>query len=157
MTVAVRRATRTDYLTSPRLRGPRGEFGGLRPDRGYFLAEGNGRLLGYVGWTVENLVARVEDIHLTCLDAEATGEVLQALLGAVQQAAGELECEVALLALDADDGERLGPALQTLGYECRAPDALPRYHREAALQMLRPGQVLWARRLRERPATRPVG
>lgn len=157
MTVAVRRATRTDYLTSPRLRGPRGEIGGLRPDRGYFLAEKDGRLLGCVGWTVENLIARLEDVRLAPLDDEGRGAVLGALLQTIQGAAGELECEVVLLALDADESERLGPALQALGYERRAPDALPRYHREAALEILQPGQVLWARPLRERPVTRPVG
>ncbi|MGC8838872.1 MAG: hypothetical protein ACP5UM_10695 [Anaerolineae bacterium] len=157
MEVSVRRATRTDYLTAPRLRGPHGEVGGLRPDRGYFLAEGDGRLLGCVGWTVENLVARLEDVRLAPVEDGARGEVLRALLEAVRRAAVELECEVVLLALDADEGERLGPVLQALGYERRAPEALPRYHREAALEILQPGQVLWARRLRERPVTRPVG
>ena len=156
MDVAVRRATRTDYLTAPRLRGPRGEVGGLLPDRGYFLAEGDGRLLGCVGWTVENLIARLEDVRLAPSEAGARGEVLRALLEAVQQAAGELECEVVLLALDADEAERLGPALRALGYEARLPDSLPRYHRQAAQEVLRPGQVLWVRRLREHPVTRPL-
>lgn len=157
MEIAVRRATRTDYLIAPRLRGPRGEVGRLLPDRGYFLAEGDGRLLGCVGWTVENLIARLEDVRLASLEPRARGEVFRALLEAVQKAASELACEAVLLALDADEGERLEPVLRALEYERRTPEALPRHPREAAREILQPGQVLWTRWLREHPVTRPVG
>ncbi|MBC7223004.1 MAG: hypothetical protein H5T59_01795 [Anaerolineae bacterium] len=156
MGIAVRRASRTDYLTAPRLRGPSGEAGGLSPDRGYFLAEDNGRLVGCVGWTVENLIARLEDVRLAPGGVPSAAQVLTALLEAVHHAARELECEVVLLALDADASEGLASPLEAMGYERRAPDTLPRYHREAAREILQAGQVLWARRLRESRVTRPL-
>lgn len=156
MGIAVRRASRADYLTAPRLRGPAGEAGGLSPDRGYFLAEDDGRLVGCVGWTVENLIARLEDVRLAAAGPSSADQVLTALLEAVHHAARELECEVVLLALDTDASERLVSALEALGYERRAPDTLPRYHREAAREILRAGQVLWARRLRQSRVTRPL-
>lgn len=153
----MRRAVRTDYLTSPRLRTPLGEKGGLSLDRGYFLAEQAGNLVGCIGWRVENLVARLDDLRLAPLGVEEQGYILERLLRAVHRAAEELQCEVVLLALDAEVADRAEPALSSLGYWPSTPDALSRHHREAGVEMLRPGQVLWVFPLRPAPAARPLG
>ncbi|NLE76756.1 MAG: hypothetical protein GX605_08395 [Chloroflexi bacterium] len=156
MTVGIRRATPADYLAALRSRGPQGESGGLSLDCGYFLAEQDGHLVGCLGWRAENLVARLEDLRLAQTASALQNEALAALLGAVDAAAGELECEVALLALPAPDTEIMGPALQAQGYARVTPEDLPRHHREAAEEMTPQGQALWARRLRQTRVTRPL-
>jgi len=153
--VTVRRATPVDYLTSPRLLGPGGETGGLSLDRGYFLAERDSHLVGCVGWRVENLIARLDDLRLSA-DAEGREHVLRQLLEVVHQAARELECEVVLLALAPEEVERMAEALMALEYQPQYPDALSRYHREAAQEILQPGQALWACPLRKGRVTRPL-
>jgi len=154
--ITVRRATPTDYLTSPRLLGPGGETGGLSLDRGYFLAEQEGHLVGCIGWQVENLVARLDDLRLPDAPLERQGQVLERLLQAVHQAARELECEVVLLAMDPTEAQRMVETLAAMEYERQAPDALARYHREAAEEILQPGQTLWVCRLRAGRVTRPL-
>jgi len=63
--------------------------------RGFFVVTADRKLVGVVGWTAENLVARVEDyvVHPVNMRPIAGRE----LLVEVENAARELECEAALL------------------------------------------------------------
>jgi N-acetylglutamate synthase-like GNAT family acetyltransferase len=69
---------------------------------GFLLAEADGDLVGLLGWQVENLVVRVTDFLI--FPARLSLPVGQALLTAMEEAARELMCEVAILILPISPG-----------------------------------------------------
>jgi N-acetylglutamate synthase-like GNAT family acetyltransferase len=97
---------------------------------GLLLAERNGRLVGVLGWQVENLVVRVTDLLIW--PASERVPVGQALLSEMERAASELQCEAALLFLPRSSPPGLIEFCKALGYEPQSVAALPRAWREAA-------------------------
>ena len=155
-TVSVRKAKPIDYLRSPRVLGPQGESRGLSLDLGYLLAESEDQIVGCLGWRVENLVARLEDLRVLEDGPVARETILRELLSTMEQAAHVLECEVSLLSLPQNESDALGSCLETAGYSRETSDGLTRHHKEAAEELAAADRVLWVRRLREGRVTRPL-
>ncbi len=111
-------------------------------------------LKALLGWKVENLVARVDDLHLESGLLHA--EYVPFLIGEVEQASRELQCEVILLFVS--------PVLaahrdlwQTLGYEERLPSELQvSVWQEAAQESATPGGVMLFKQLRADRVLRPI-
>jgi len=97
---------------------------------GLMVAEQAGDLVGMLGWRAENLVVRVSDFMLSPIpESVAAG---RALLSEMEQAAIELQCEVALLFPPRPYSTKLIEFCRTLGYEPQVVASLPRVWQEAA-------------------------
>ncbi|MEX1248697.1 MAG: dephospho-CoA kinase [Anaerolineales bacterium] len=123
-------------------------------DKAFLLLQAHGHLKGLLGWKVENLVARVDDIHL--LPGLSIDEHLPFLISEVEEASKELQCEIALIFVN--------PKLaayrdlwQRLGYEERLPLELNvAAWQEAALESQREGTVMLFKQLRADRVLRPI-
>jgi dephospho-CoA kinase len=110
--------------------------------------------VGLAGWQVENLVARVNDFYvdgrLPLLPAA------QALIGAVEQASSELQCEAALLFLPGELA-RAREVWAAVGYEKRSIDSLGvRAWQDAARESMPANTELFFHQLRKDRILRPV-
>lgn len=122
---------------------------------GFLLAERGSNLLGILGWRAENLVGRVTDLLIgPTTERVAVG---RALLGEMEQAAGELQCEAVLLFLPAPDSPQMVEFCRMVGYEPREVAALPRVWQEAAREAPAADEgVVWMKQLRSRRVVRPL-
>lgn len=136
-----RRATRNDIMAA---------FG----EKAFLLLRINGRPLGMVGWKVENLVARTDDVFIDrSLDFIGA---LSKLLEEVEHVSRELQCEASLLFLPLEY-LNYEADLQSLGYQRRAIQSLGvRAWEEAAMESMPPGSVMFFKQLRQDRVLRPV-
>jgi len=80
---------------------------------GFFLAEQDGRLLGLLGWHIENLVACVTDLLIwSAVDRLQVAEVL---LDEMESAAARLSAEAALLLLPRSSSRGCSRFVERLG------------------------------------------
>ena len=100
---------------------------------GLMVAEQGGDLVGILGWRAENLVARVTDL----LIAPGSGGVVvaRALLSEMEQAAVELQCEVAFLFLPRPYSPKLIEFCGSLGYEPQVAASLPKAWQDATREV----------------------
>ncbi|MCW5876732.1 MAG: dephospho-CoA kinase [Anaerolineales bacterium] len=111
-------------------------------------------LQGLLGWKVENLVARVDDIHMAKDEKEL--EMLAFLVEEMETASSELQCEVALVFVEPQLAAQR-ELWQQLGYEERFPHELTvTAWQEAALESLPPGTVMLFKQLRADRVLRPI-
>ncbi len=112
------------------------------------------QLVGLAGWQVENLVARTTDIYLDA--GLPLPQALRTLIGEVENASRELQCEVSLLFIPSQlAGEET--IWKELGYERRSPRALGvRAWQEAALESMPPNTIMLFKPLRQDRVLRPI-
>jgi dephospho-CoA kinase len=123
-------------------------------EKAYLLLKQNGRLFGVVGWQVENLVARMDEIYLD--KSIPFQKAIGLFIEEVERASHELLCEVALLFLTPELA-REGQVWTSLGYrESSIQDLGVRAWQEAAMERLKAGSVMRYKRLREDLVLRPV-
>lgn len=123
-------------------------------DRAYLLLHLDGNPVGLAGWQVENLVARVTDLHLEKgIDLPSA---LETLLTEVERASRDLQCEAALVFVEPTLAQQ--PALwKKLGYEQRTPESLSvQAWQEAALESMPAGSILFFKQLRQDRVLRPI-
>ena len=123
-------------------------------EKAFILLRVNSRAIGLVGWQVENLVARTDDVYLEAnLPLE---KAMQPLLEEVERASRELQCEASLLFLPPVLA-RHTEIWRKLGYEARSVASLGvRAWQEAAQETLASGEVLLFKQLRQDRVLRPV-
>lgn len=123
-------------------------------DKAYLLLHDKEGMKGLLGWKVENLVARVDDLHL--LPSVTLAEALPFLISEMEEASNELQCEIALLFVEPKlAGERQLWSL--LGYEERLPVELTvSAWSEAALESTQGGLVMLFKQLRADRVLRPI-
>ena len=123
-------------------------------DKAYLLLQGPDGLKGLLGWKVENLVARVDEIHLLAgLNME---EHLPFLVSEVEEASKELQCEIALLFVSPKLAA-LRDLWLSLGYEERLPKELSvGAWQEAAIESYAEGTVMLFKQLRADRVLRPI-
>lgn len=123
-------------------------------EKAFLLLQGEDGLKALLGWKVENLVARVDDIHLqTGLSIETN---LPFLVTEVEEASRELQCEVALIFVNPQLAA-YRDLWQGLGYEERFPTELTvAAWQEAALESAKPGTVMLFKQLRADRVLRPI-
>lgn len=123
-------------------------------DKAYLMMRSKDGLQALLGWKVENLVARVDDIYVH--SNLAIDEQLPLLISEAEAASKELQCEIALIFVN--------PHLaayrhlwQALGYEERLPQELTvAAWQEAALESQRPDSVMLFKQLRADRVLRPI-
>lgn len=123
-------------------------------EKGFLILQAGPKLLGVMGWQVENLVVRSTDILIDPLiEAE---KALPLFMHEIEQASKELQCEVSLVFTPPEIAS-LQQVWQELGYESIRPDTLrfPAW-REAAQDAMRPGLMVLFKQLRQDRVLRPI-
>ena len=123
-------------------------------EKAFLMLRRQEKLVGIIGWQVENLIARVDDIYW---DAEIPlSEIMHILLEEMEIASRNLQCEVALLFIPPH------LAIQTslwnsLGYKEGNINSLnTRAWQEAAKESMPVGSILFYKELRKDRVLRPV-
>jgi dephospho-CoA kinase len=136
-----RKATREDIMEA---------FG----EKAYLMLKINGKALGLVGWKVENLVARTDDIYID--NSLYYADAMRLLLNEVERVSRELQCEISLLFLP-NDASSQESALTSLGYQRKAIHGLGvRAWEEAALESMPNASYMLFKQLRQDRVLRPV-
>ena len=85
-------------------------------DKAYLLLTVNEELAGLVGWKVENLVARTDEVYID--DSLKLEDALTFLIAEVDEASKELQCEASLIFVHPEIAKQI-EAWGKLGYENR--------------------------------------
>ncbi len=165
MALHVRRATPKDAqaisqfiarVTEGRERPTRTDIIARFGDRAYVLIlEGEDRLVGLLGWQVENLVARVVDVYM--LDEVPPEAGLKKALAYVEKNAQELQCEVMLVFVSPALYHRTKDLWAQLGYQPRRIEDLQvQAWQEAARESQPQGTTLLFKQLRKDRVLQPL-
>jgi len=147
-------ASLINNLSEGRRRVNRDDIMAAFGEKAYLLLTLDDKTVGVVGWKVENLVARVDEVYLK--PGTASEPALQTLMNEVEEASRELQCEVSLVFIPADFARR-ETAFQTLGYQQRTVQSLSvRPWQEAAIESMPAGSVMLFKQLRQDRVLRPV-
>lgn len=123
-------------------------------DKAFLLLQAADGLKALLGWKVENLVARVDEIHLQ--KGSVYEEHVPFLISEVEQASRELQCEVILLFVNPQMAAHRD-LWQGLGYEERLPQELSvGAWQEAAFESTTPNSVMLFKQLRADRVLRPI-
>jgi dephospho-CoA kinase len=123
-------------------------------EKAFLLLYQDEKLVGLVGWQVENLVARTDDIYI---DPKVHfREAINAMMNEVERASRELQSEIALVFLPRE----LAPQQDVwrgLGFQERAIHSLKvRAWEEAASESKPAGSIMFFKQLRKDRVLRPV-
>ncbi|MGD2157981.1 MAG: hypothetical protein PVG32_13990, partial [Anaerolineales bacterium] len=123
-------------------------------EKAFLLLKKDDQIIGLLGWQVENLVSRVDEIYLRP-DIPLQASV-NLLAGEMERASKELLCEAALLFLPPKLA-RHQAIWGALDYEPKSVEDLSvRIWREAANESMPSGSVMFFKRLRADRVLRPV-
>lgn len=123
--------------------------------KAYMLAHAGEQLVGVGGWQVENLITRIDELHVAGdIPAET---VVSTLIDHMEKASNDLQSEVSLLFLGATTPDGIKDVIRKKGYEVMQPADLriPDW-REAAEDGAPPDTVLNVKRLREDRVLKPI-
>ncbi len=124
-------------------------------DKAFVLLQQGERIAGIAGWQVENLVARTTDVYLEkSVDVQ---KALEMLLGEIERASRELQCEASLVFISPSLAQNLS-LWKSLGYEPRLPETLGVQAWEEAALESRPKEphVMFFKQLRQDRVLRPI-
>lgn len=123
-------------------------------DKAYMLLQLDGKLIGLVGWQVENLVTRTTDIFL---EGHVNPQrALEALIKEVESASGDLQSEASFI-FPMNELAAQEDLWKQLGYEKRTPETLGvQAWQESASESLAAGGVLLFKQLRQDRVLRPI-
>jgi dephospho-CoA kinase len=123
-------------------------------EKAFMLLTLGNKVVGIIGWQVENLISRTMDI---LIDPKLPAEqVIPMLMKDMEQASRDLQCEASLLFAEADLASKVD-FWKGLGYERRAPETLGVLAwQEAALESMPPNSVLFFKQLRVDRVLRPI-
>ena len=147
-------ASLINNLSEGRRSVSRGDIMAAFGEKAYLLLTLDDKVVGVVGWKVENLVARIDEVYLN--SGIASEPALQTLMNEVETASRELQCEVSLVFIPADFARR-ETAFRSLGYQQRTVQSLGvRPWQEAAIESMPEGSVMLFKQLRQDRVLRPV-
>jgi dephospho-CoA kinase len=123
-------------------------------EKAFLFLKLDGVPVGVVGWQVENLVERTDDVYID--PSQPLTKAMQALLTEIETTSRDLQCEIALLFLP--PGLTAQEEIWTsLGYEmCTVESLGVRAWQEAATETLGTGESIFFKQLRKDRVLRPV-
>ncbi len=121
---------------------------------GFMIAESQGRVVGLLGWQVENLVVRVSDFLITY--GHAPAEIGRVLVSRMEEDAAELLVEAIILFLPSRPSGALVAFWESLDYEFQNLDDLPPAWQEAVAEYNLVGRGVMMKRLRDDLIRRPI-
>jgi dephospho-CoA kinase len=123
-------------------------------EKAFLLLKDSDQLVGILGWQVENLVTRVDDVFIA--EGVDLARGVKVMIEEVESASEELQCEAALIFLSPELAQSVD-VWQQLGYEARTvKDLNVRAWQEAAMESMPAGTVLYFKQLRKDRVLRPV-
>lgn len=123
-------------------------------EKAYLLLTLGDRTVGLLGWQVENLVARTDEVYIE--PTISFNEAVRALTEEVERASRELQCEISLMFVPPQLANRQD-VWNTLGYQERSIQSLKvRAWEEAASESMPPGSKMFFKQLRKDRVLRPV-
>jgi dephospho-CoA kinase len=132
----------------------RGDIMAAFGEKAFLLLLNGEKIVGLMGWQVENLVARVDDVYIET--NISLPDAMKTMTTEVEQASKELQCEAALLFLPPDLAQHQN-VWQTVGYDARTvKDLGVRAWQDAAMDSMKPGTVMLFKQLRKDRVLRPV-
>lgn len=123
-------------------------------ERAFLLLRAGQKIVGLIGWQVENLVARTTDILLDpSLPLE---QALPPLFAEMEHASRDLQCEASLVFVP-ESMAKLAEVWRGMGYERREPKSLNvQAWQEAVSESMPPGCSLFFKQLRTDRVLRPI-
>ena len=123
-------------------------------EKAFLFLKQDGLPVGIIGWQVENLVERTDDVYIE--PSRSLPEAMQALLHEVETTSRDLQCEIALLFLPPELSNQ-EDVWRSLGYEPRSIESLGvRAWQEAAQETMGTGETMFFKQLRKDRVLRPV-
>jgi dephospho-CoA kinase len=123
-------------------------------EKAFLFLKTDTRPVGVLGWQVENLVARTNDVDLD--PAVSLANAMHLLMEEVERASRDLQCEASLLFLPPYLAQRTD-VWHSLGYEMRTIQSLGvRAWQEAAQESMPAGSSMLFKQLRKDRVLRPV-
>jgi dephospho-CoA kinase len=123
-------------------------------EKAYMLLLSEEDIIGLLGWQVENLITRVDDVMLN--EGLASQNGLKALMNYVEESSKELQSEAALLFLPPSLAQH-EDLWGSLGYEARTvKDLQVKAWQNAVMESMPPGTVLLFKQLRKDRVLRPM-
>ncbi len=123
-------------------------------EKAYMLLRMEGELVGVVGWQVENLVTRVDEVYFS--EKVPLSQAVGAVFPKVEAASKELQSEAALVFLPPDLAQH-ETLWNAAGYERRVVEELGvRAWQDAARETMPLGTVLHFKQLRKDRVLRPM-
>ncbi len=123
--------------------------------KSYMLAMADRRMVGLVGFIVENLITRCDEFLIG--DNVSVPQVASALIDAIEHASRDLQSEVGYIFLQPNASQETVQALLDAGYEKRAlQDIKVPTWREAAREACPTGYTIFAKRLRADRVLKPL-
>lgn len=123
-------------------------------EKAYLFLKLDGTPVGVVGWQVENLVERTDDVYID--PGQPLSAAMQALLTEIETTSRDLQCEIALLFLPPELTSR-EDVWTSLGYEmCTVESLGVRAWQEAAQETMGKGEAMFFKQLRKDRVLRPV-
>ena len=123
-------------------------------EKAFLLLMAEEKMVGLVGWQVENLVARTTDLYIESSIPQE--RALKILVSEVEHASQDLQCEASLFFLPP---QVIGQESiwQGLGYTRRTPQTLGvKAWRDAAIESQPPDTILLFKQLRQDRVLRPI-
>ncbi len=123
-------------------------------EKAFLVLQEGDRMVGILGWQVENLIARTVDFLL--MDNIPYEKAIPLLVNEMEKASMELQCEISLLFVNPELA-KLEQIWQQLGYEVRQPEDLKVVAWvSAARDSLTNGNRLLFKKLRQDRVLRPI-
>ena len=124
-------------------------------EKSYMMAMADGKPVGLIGFLVENLVTRVDE--LLVVKQAPVAPVAGALTQAVENASRELQSEVGYVFLPNDASQEMIQALIHRGYERQEMDdiKIPAW-REAVRESRPDGTIILSKKLRAERVLKPL-
>lgn len=162
-TLTIRRAKRDDLSGMSQLIAT-ATGGAVEPDisdmmeslfsRAYLVALSGGQMVGMVGWQTENLVAGLQDFYM--INDSLWSNLAEKMLSKVEEEADSLSCEVALVFVLNQAGQKPIEFLESQNYERAESSALIPDWREAADEWQPESSILLFKKLREQRIMVPM-
>lgn len=123
-------------------------------EKAFLFLKLDGAPVGVVGWQVENLVERTDDVYID--PGVPLASAMQSLLDEIESTSRDLQCEIALLFLPPDLTAQ-EEVWTSLGYEmCTIESLGVRAWQEAAQESMGKGEAMFFKQLRKDRVLRPV-
>jgi dephospho-CoA kinase len=123
-------------------------------EKAFLFLKLDGTPVGVVGWQVENLVERTDDVYID--PGQPLSKAMQALLTEIETTSRDLQCEIALLFLPPELTSQ-EDVWTSLGYEmCTVESLGVRAWQEAAQETMGKGEAMFFKQLRKDRVLRPV-
>jgi dephospho-CoA kinase len=123
-------------------------------EKAFLFLKLDGAAVGVVGWQVENLVERTDDVYID--PGVSLSNAMHSLLDEIETTSRDLQCEIALLFLPPELADQ-EDVWTSLGYEmCTIESLGVRAWQEAAQETMGKGEAMFFKQLRKDRVLRPV-